>query len=135
MSKQNASDLLNPNNSKKLDLSQIRISYPPDTREYSTEPNGQNGQPYLSSGSDGKYYISFSPTAAALYTKKQADVPYKILFKWPDKSEDVIEAYLRTVNQSTCVAEMYLNDSLVWNLDTDKNNTTKRPPHSVTVFK
>ena len=135
ISKQNASDLLNPNNSKKWDISQVRISYPPNTREYNIEPNGQNGQAYLYAGSDGKYYISFSPAAAGQYTEKQANMPYEILFKWPDKSEDIVEAYLRKVNQSTYTAEMYLNDSLVWNLDTDKNNTTKRPPHSITVVK
>lgn len=135
MSSQNASDLLNPNNPKKLDISQVKILYPPDTREYSIEPNGQNGQAHFSFGPDGKHYISFSPAAVGQYTKKQADLPYRIVFKWPDKSEDVIEAYLRTVEQNTYVVEIYLNDSLVWNLDTDKNNTTKRPPHSVTVFK
>ena len=130
-SKQNSSDLLDPNNSKKWDISQVKVSYPPNTREYNIEPNGQNGQAHLSYGSDGKYYIKFFP--AANFTQ-QADVP-KILFKWPDKSEDVVEAYLRKVEQSTSVIEMYLNDILVWDLDTDKNNTTKRPPRSVTVTK
>ena len=131
ISKQNSSDLLNPTNSKKLDISQIRVSYPPNTQQYSIEANGQNGQAHLSSGSDGKYYIKFFP--AANFTQ-QADVP-KILFKWHDKSEDVIECYLRKTNQSTSVVEVYLNDILVWDLDTDKNNTTKRPPRSITVMK
>lgn len=130
-SKQNSSDLLDPNNSKKWDISQIRVSYPPNKREYNIEPNGQNGQAHLSSGSDGKYYIKFFP--AANFTQ-QADVP-KILFKWPDKSEDVVEAYLRKVEQSTSVIEVYLNDILVWDLDIAKNNTTKFPSRSISVMK
>lgn len=131
ISKQNSSDLLNPTNPKKIDISEVRISYPPNTQKYGVEANGQNGQAHLSYGSDGKYYIKFFP--AANFTK-QADIP-KVIFMWPDKSEDVIESYLITRGSSTSIFEMYLNDSLVWNLDTDKNNTTKRPPHSVTVFK
>ena len=131
ISKQNSSDLLNPTNSKKLDISQIRVSYPPNTQKYSIEANGQNGQAHLSYGSDGKYYIAFSP--AANFTK-QADVP-KILFTWPDKSEDIAEAFIITKEQHTFVFEIYLNDNLAWNFDTDKNNTTKRPPRSITVMK
>lgn len=131
ISKQNSSDLLNPTNPKKLDISQVRVSYPPLTQTYSIEANGQNGQAHLSYGSDGKYYIAFSP--AANFTK-QADIP-KILFTWPDKSEDLVEASILKKEQHTFVFDMYLNDTLVWNSDIEKSNTTKRPPRSITVMK
>jgi hypothetical protein len=131
ISKQNSSDLLNPTNPKKLDISQVKVSYPPLTQTYSIEANGQNGQAHLYYGSDGKYYIRFYP--AANFTK-QADVP-KILFAWPDKSEDLVEATVLTKEQTTFVFDMYLNDTLVWNADIEKSNATKRPPRSITVMK
>jgi hypothetical protein len=131
ISKQDASDLLNPNNPKKLDISQVRIYYPPLTQTHFIAPNGQNGQSHIYAGSDGKYYIRFYPPANST---KHGDIA-KILFTWSDRSEDLVEASILSKEQHTFVFDMYLNDTLVWNADIEKSNTTKRPPRSITVFK
>jgi hypothetical protein len=130
ISKQNASDLLDPNNPKKLDISQVRIFYPPLTQTHFIAPNAQNGQAHIYA-TDGKYYIRFYPPADS---KKHGDIA-KIVFTWPDRSEDLVEASIFKKEQTTFVFDMYLNDSLVWNADIEKSNTTKRPPRSITVMK
>jgi hypothetical protein len=130
ISKQNGSDLLDPNNPKKLDISQIRIFYPPSTQTNFVEPKARDGQPYIYAA-DGKYYIRFYP---ASNSTKHGDVP-KILFTWPDRSEDLVEASILKKEQHTFVFNMYLNDSLVWNADIEKRNIIKRPSRSITVMK
>lgn len=131
ISKLNSSDLLNPTNPKKFDISEVRVSYPPNPQKYSIESNTQNGQAHLYYGSDGKYYIKFYP--AANYTQ-QADNP-TIVINWPDKTEDRIEPYIVTDKGHIYVSEIYLNNILSWNFDSEKNNTTNRPTRSINVTK
>lgn len=131
MSKQNGADLLSPYNAKRFDIGEIRISYPPSTQKYGIVLNAQDGQAHLFSGSDGKYYIKFYPSANHT---KEADIP-KVSITWPDKTVDIIEPYIIKSKGFHYISEIYLNNTLAWNFDSDKNNITNRPTRSISVIK